>query len=282
LPPAVLTSAVALVLAVSTLAAQEAPRQEPDAYRVEGLRTGFCVQLLLDPAAVRKAFPGGYRPLAATQAGELHPAVSGVVKDQPEFAAWTPSRLCLYALDTLQGKDFTFADKKGRKPLLFGVWTAAAAPVAGGGRREVALLVLSNNGGLIHSAKTAGAKVQRAKLLIGKATVGEEDTILAPAADRFQVNIGKTVVTWDGRASSDSSRTAGQVQLAWAASAGRGGPAGGRLVLEPLWTRGMAGSFRVLGKDDFATALKASPIRFVGPQYERGGGSLQLIGSGKQ
>jgi hypothetical protein len=273
---------VALALAASGLAAQQDRRQEPDAYRLEGLRTGFCVQLLLDPAAVGKVFPGGYRPLAATQAGELHPAVSGVVKDQPEFAAWTPSRLCLYALDTLQGKDFTFADKKGRKPLLFGVWTAAAAPVAGGGRREVALLVLSNNERLIHSAKDAGAKVHRAKLVVGKAAVGEEDTLLAPPADRFQVKIGKTVVTWDGRASSDSSRTAGQVQVAWTAPTGRDDPAGGRLVLQPLWTRSMAGSFRVLGKDDFATALKASPIRFVGPEYERGGGSLQLVGSGKE
>jgi hypothetical protein len=153
---------VALALAASTLAAQDDRRPEPDTYRLEGLRTGFCVQLLLDPAAARKAIPEGYRPLATTQAGELHPAVSGVVKDQPEFAAWTPSRLCLYALDTLQGKDFTFADKKGRKPLLFGVWTAVAAPAAGGARGEVALLVLSNNGGFIQSAKTAGAKVNRA------------------------------------------------------------------------------------------------------------------------
>jgi hypothetical protein len=272
---------VALALAASPLAAQEGGRR-PDAYRLEGLRTGFCVQLLLDPAAVREDFPEGYRPIATAQAGELHPAVSGVVKGQPEFAAWTPSRLCLYALDTLHGKDVTFANKKGRKPLLFGVWTAAATPVAGGGRREVALLVVSNSEGLIHSAKVAGAKVHRAKLVIGKATVGEEDTILAPAADRFQVKIGKTVVTWDGRASSDSSRTAGQVEVAWAAPVGHGGPVGGRLVLEPLWTRGMAGSFRVLGKDDFAKALKASPIRFVGPQYERGGGTLQLVGSASE
>ncbi len=277
---------MALVLAVSTLAAQlaaqEKGRQEPEAYRLEGLRAGFCVQLLLDPAAARKAFPEGYRPLATTQAGELHPAVSGVVKDQPEFAAWTPSRLCLYALDTLHAKDFTWANKKGRKPLLFGVWTAAAGALAGGGRSEVALLVLSNNGRLIHSAKVAGAKVHQAKLVVGKAAVGEEDTILAPPADRFQVQVGKTVVTWDGRASSDSSRTAGQVEMAWTAPAARGGPAGGRLVLQPVWTRGVAGSFRVIGKDDFATALKTSPIHFVGPQYDHGGGSLQLIGSGRE
>jgi len=273
---------VAFVLAASTLAAQGSGRQEPGAYRLEGLRAGFCVQLLLDAATVRKALPEGYRPLTSTEAGELHPAVGGVVKDQPEFASWTPSRLCLYALDTLQTKDFTIADQKGRKPLLFGVWTAAAAEAAGGGRREVALLVLTNNERLIQSAKGAGAQVHQAKLVVGKVAPSGEDTVVAPAEDRFQVNVGKTVVTWDGRASSDSTRTAGQVEIAWTAVPGRRGPAGGRLVLRPVWSRGMIGSFRVTGKDDFAKGLKASPIHFVGPQYERGGGTLQLGGSARQ
>jgi hypothetical protein len=276
------TPAAAFVLAASTLAPQEGGGQEPKAYRLAGLRTGFCVQLLLDAATVQKALPEGYRPLAATQATELHPAVSGVVKAQPEFASWTPSRLCLYALDTLQTEDFTVADKKGRKPLLFGVWTAAAAEVVGGGRREVALLVLSNNERLIHSAKSAGAQVRQAKLVVGKVVPGEEDTVVVPAEHRFQVNVGKTVVTWDGRASSDSTRTTGQVEIAWAAAPGRRGPARGRLVLRPGWSRGMVGSFRVVGKDDVAKALKASPIHFVGPQYEQGGGTLQLGGSARQ
>jgi hypothetical protein len=268
---------VAFVLAGSALAAQEGGRQVPGAYGLGGLRAGFCVQLLLDPATVRKALPEGYRPLTATQAGELHPVVSGVVKGQPEFAAWIPSRLCLYALDTLEAKDFTYTNTKGRKPLLFGLWTAVAE-ATDGRRHEVALLLLSDNGRLIHSAKSAGAQVRKAKLLVGKVAPGEEDTIAWPAAERFQVNIGKTVVTWDGHASSDSTTTEGQVELIWTAAPDRRGHAGGRLVLRPLWSRGMVGSLRVNGKDDFATALKASPVHFAGPQYERGGGTLQLGG----
>jgi hypothetical protein len=272
---------VAFVLAGSALAAQESGRRDPGAYGLGGLRAGFCVQLLLDPATVRKALPEGYRPLTATQAGELHPVVSGVVKGQPEFAAWTPSRLCLYALDTLEAKDFTYINRKGRKPLLFGLWTAVAE-ATGGGRQEVALLLLRDNGRLIHSAKSAGAQVRRAKLLVGKVVPIEEDTIPSPPADRFQVNIGKTVVTWDGHASSDSTATGGQVELVWTAAPDRRGPVGGRLVLRPLWSRGMAGSLRVIGKDEFATALKASPVHFAGPQYERGGGTLQLGGAPRQ
>jgi hypothetical protein len=274
-------AALALVLAASTLPAQEKDHKPTEPYQLGGLRSAFCIQLLLDPAVARKATPGGYRPLTAGQAGELHPAVRGVVKDQPEFAAWTPSRFCLFALDTLRGNDFSFVSKNGRKPLLFGVWTATAAATVGGGQRDVALLVLSNNGHLVHYAKNAGAQVRGAKLVLGKAAAGEEDTLMVPPADRFQVNVGKTAVTWDGRPPTDSSRTAGRVDLAWNAGA-RSGPAGGRLVIQPLWTLGMAGSFRVIGKDDFAKALKTSPIHFVGPQYRGGGGSLQVIGAASE
>jgi hypothetical protein len=273
---------VAFVLAASTLPAQQSGPQDPGAYRLEGLRTGFCVQLLLDAETVRKALPEGFRPLTATQAGELHPVVSSVVKGQPEFASWTPSRLCLFAIDTLEAKDFTYTNRKGRKPLLFGVWTARAEAATGGGQREVALLVLSNNGRLIHSAKTAGAQVHQAKLLVGKVAPSEEDTIPLPAADRFQVSLGKTIVTWDGRAASDSTTTEGQVELAWTAAPDRHGPVTGRLALRPLWSRAMVGSLRVIGKDDFARALKASPVRFAGPQYERGGGTIQLGGVARQ
>ena len=47
-----------------------------------------------------------------------------------------------------------------------------------------------------------------------------------------------------------------------------------RLTLTPEWTKGMAGSLRVVGDDDFAEAVKASPIRFVGPAVMGGGGEF--------
>ena len=49
-----------------------------------------------------------------------------------------------------------------------------------------------------------------------------------------------------------------------------------RLALTPEWTKGMAGSLRVEGDDDFAKAVKASPIRFVGPAVMGGRGELAL------
>jgi hypothetical protein len=50
----------------------------------------------------------------------------------------------------------------------------------------------------------------------------------------------------------------------------------GDLVLTASWSRAMIGSLKVEGKDDLAKLLKASPIRFVGPVYQGGTGSLQF------
>jgi hypothetical protein len=154
--------------------------------------------------------------------------------------------------------------------------------MAGGVRRDVALLVLSNNDRLIHSAKAVGARVRRVNLSVGEVPHAEEDSVPLVKADRFQVNLGKTVLTWDGRASSDSTTRAGQVELGWIAAEERGGAGAGRLALRPLWSRAMIGSLRITGKDEVAKALKASPVHFVGPQYERGSGTLELGGAPRQ
>ena len=47
-----------------------------------------------------------------------------------------------------------------------------------------------------------------------------------------------------------------------------------RLVLRPQWTKAMVGSLRIEGSDDFADAIKASPVRFVAPAILGGGGEL--------
>ena len=72
-------AAVALASAAS-LRAQEA---DPE-WQLEGLRIGFCIQLLLDPAsdAVR-SLPTGYRAVAASDAKDLHPSLRDVITARP-------------------------------------------------------------------------------------------------------------------------------------------------------------------------------------------------------
>ena len=47
-----------------------------------------------------------------------------------------------------------------------------------------------------------------------------------------------------------------------------------RLQLNPEWTQPMVGSLQIEGDDDFARAVKGSPIRFVGPAMLGGTGEL--------
>lgn len=268
--------AVLLGLAAAARLAWAAPlgaqTAEPD-WRLAGLRTGFCVHLLVHPASeALEELPAGYRPLPASEATDLHLSLRGVVKGQPEFASWSPSRLCIHAVDTIRTSDFTLADQSGRRPQLIAYWTVTAT-APGGGVGEVLLDLFSNSGRLIRSARLAGQPVQEARLLMGK--VPEEDQNGVPSSDdRVQVKVGKTLVTWDGRLVGDSASVQAPIATAWTSAAARGGVAVGVLTLAPSYSGAMAGALKVEGKGALAKALKTSPTRFAGPAYWGGVGTI--------
>jgi hypothetical protein len=275
-----LASVLALVAAVQLAATASLTAQQDEAegktWRLEGLRKVFCVQLLMDPAAAAlKDLPSGYQPVPASEATDLHVSLRSVVDGQPEFAAWSPSRLCFDAVDTIRTDEFTLGDKSGRHPQLFATWTVLAAG-PGGPPGDVALKLFSNSDRLIRSARLAGQAVREARLLVGLVPVEDENGV--PSSDeRFQVKVGKTTITWDGRAARDSAALKEPVRRSWAVTSTRGGGiAIGEIVLSPGYQRAMAGSLKVDGKDDFAKALRASPTRFAGPAYVGGGGSISF------
>lgn len=203
-------AAAALTAATGTLSAQ-GPVPDEKAWVLKGLRTAFCIQFLMDSASdALEDLPPGYRPVPASEAADLHLALRGVVQEQPEFAAWSPSRLCFEAVDTVQTAEFTLADRSGRHPQLFATWTVlAAAP--GGPAGDVALRLFANSDRLIRSARLAGQKVREARVAVGLVPSEDEDGV--PSADeRFQVKVGGTTVTWDG----PQSRERAVVREPWA------------------------------------------------------------------
>ena len=130
-----------------------------------------------------------------------------MVDGQPEFAAWSPSRLCFDAVDTVHTDEFTVADRSGRHPQLFASWTVlAAAPGSPPG--DVALELYSNSGRLIRAARLAGQIVREARVVVGLVPA-EDDNGVPSSEERFQVKMGKTIVTWDGSAARDSNAVAG-------------------------------------------------------------------------
>jgi hypothetical protein len=268
--------AAALALVAVPLSAQKDSAGD-EVWRLNGLRNGFCVLLLVDPQFVSGRLPAGLRLIPAEEADDLHPALKSQLQSQPELGTWSASHLCFYAVDTIQTDDYVLGDKSGRKPQLFALWTVSASEAASGAKRDAALLVLATSERLIRSGRQAGQVIRAVQAKLGK--VPEVDENGVPSSDdRFQVKVGKTFVTWDGRQVSDSAEATGSMAVKWAAAgSGKGkGKGNGSLLLTPLWASPMVGSLKVEGKDDLARALKASPVRFVGPLYRGGGGEVRL------
>ncbi len=242
-------------------------------WRIEGLRTGFCVQLLIDPGQLDVAIPRDARPLRADAVNDLNPVLRTMISNQPEFAAWTPSRLCLYYMETVDVGPLRVSERDPGKAPMIGVWSLAAVDAAGGARRDVVLRMFTNTGRLERAGQVSGLDLRKVRSTV-RDLDNEDDASAPPIGIRYQVKLGKSVLTWDGRRVGDSTRAEGSQSTEWRADSRRRGQMNARLTLTPEWSKAMVGSLWVEGEDGFANAIKASPIRFVGPAMLGGGGEL--------
>lgn len=255
--------------AAAPVVAQARPEsREGPVWTIEGLRTGQCIRFLLDPTLAPRALLGDARLLPASQDQALHPALRSVIDGQPEFAAWTPSSLCLYYEDALNLGGRRISGKDPRKRQMIGLWTVAASERGGGARRDVVLNFFGIGGRLVQLAGFTRVKLREAQSSVSKVPDGENEL--------FDLKIGKTRLMWNGRAVGDSTRVEHPIQESWLAQGTQGMLWRVQATLRPEWSRPLVGVLRVEGKDDLAKALKASPIRFVGPLYQGGGGELRF------
>ena len=258
---------------VPLLAQKGGPGEE--VWRLGGLRQGFCVLLLVEPEFASRSIPTDLRLVPAGEAEDLHPALKSELQNQPDLGRWSPSHLCFYAADTIQTGDYVLRDKRGLKPQVFGLWTVSAVETGSGAKRDAALLLLATSGRLVRSGHLAGQVIREAEARLGKVPEVDQDGIPS-SDDRFQVKVGKTVVTWDGRQASDSAEATGSVEVSWASTASGPGKGRGSLTLSPRWASPMIGALKVEGKDGLAKALQGSPVRFVGPLYRGGDGEVRF------
>jgi len=231
------------------------------------------VQLLVDPRNLDVTIPTAARPLRADAIDDLEPVLRRVISNQPDFASWTPSRLCLYYMETVDVGSLRVSERDLNKAPMIGVWDLAAADAGGGVRRDVVLRLFTNTGRLERAGQVNGLDLRKVRSTVREID-NEDDPSAPPIGIHYQLKLGKTLLIWDGRRVSDSIPTNGPLSREWRADSRRRGPMTARLTLTPKWTKAMAGSLRVEGDDDFAEAIKASPIRFVGPAVLGGGGEL--------
>ena len=165
------------------------------------------------------------------------------------------------------------SERNPEKAPMVGVWSLSATEGAGKSARDVALRLFTNNGRLERAAEVSGLDLRKVDSEV-RSIPNENDAKAPPIGIRRSVKLNKTLLTWEGRQVDDSTRANGAVTILWRADSKRRGTMTARLALTPEWTKGMAGSLRVEGNDDFAEAVKASPIRFVGPAVMGGRGEL--------
>jgi len=266
-------AAVSVLATTAPLRGQD--KQGQTTWELKGLRSGFCVQLLLNPTSeLLEELPKGYHAVPASAATGLHISLRSVIEGQPEFGGWSPSQVCFTTVDTIRTKEFSLKDGSGRHPQLLVLWTVLAAGPSGG-PQDVALDLFANSDRLIRSAREAGQDVHDAKATIGK--VPAEDVNGVPSTeDRFQVKLGGTTMTWDGHLAGDRVPTSRPVEIRWAASGERGAVVTGTLTWRAEYSRAMAGSLTIDGNKALAKALRESPTRFAGPAFRGGGGEVVL------
>jgi hypothetical protein len=265
----VLGTVVAACCFASLLCAQAQPQpNEADTWRLQGLRNGYCVRFLVEPEAATRQLTGGFTALRAQQDSTLHPALQQVIRSQPEFASWTPSKLCLYYLDAVQVGKRRIAEHDPRNYELIGVWTLAAQEQGTGTRRDLVLDMFASQSNLLNAAELAHVRLHE----IHSSYSGPPDTTL----NVYNLKIGKTQVTWAGRPVGDSTRVRQPQLERWSVAGLHGGVKTAELLISPAWSRGVVGSLSVEGKGDLSKLLRGSPIRFVGPLYRGGTGELRF------
>lgn len=237
-------------------------------WRLQGLRSGYCVRFLIEPEEATKKQKPGLVPIAAQQDSSIHPALNRVIRNQPEFAAWVPSRVCFYFMDAVDIGKHRIRARDRRSSQMIGVWTLAARERQGGARRDIALELYSSRSGLLRAAEIAQVRMQEADAAVSRLA----DT----TADSYSIKVRKNLLVWQGRATGDSSRVEQSLEERWWVNGLRTSVGSARLLLKPAWSWSLVGSLRVEGKGDLAQALKASPIRFVGPLYRGGSGELRF------
>jgi hypothetical protein len=269
-----LALAAAAGLGPPPVAAQEKDDENLNrVWRIQGLQAGYCVQLLVEPGKLDVAIPPGTRPIRADSMEDLSPILRNVITHQPEFASWTPSKICMYYMQSVDVGALTVNERDPAKSPMVGVWSIAAAEGAGKTARDVALRLFTNSGRLERAAEVSGLDLRKVESEV-RAIPNENDASAPPVGVRRAVRIHRTQLIWEGRQVDDSTKADSTVTTVWRADSKRRGPMTARLALRPTWTKGMAGSLRVEGEDDFARAVKASPVRFVGPAVMGGGGEL--------
>lgn len=252
-------------LAVTAVTAPLAAQADEQLWRFVDAQGGSCIWYLADPALAPDLVPAGtpLRPASAT--ASLPEVLLRLVQDEPRFAEWVPGVFCvgLFAAAAADGEP-TGTMRSGRPLLVTVSALAAASPYGQDAGWQLASLGV-DAGSLDRVAERAWVAVREPEHRVRTGVEGEDT--------QWELSLDGLRLIWSGHPSGEvrvgSTRTmsfgyAGNRNSTWLVE----------LRSAPTGEQNQLGALRVEGRSPLANALKASPIRAMGPLAT--GGELTL------
>lgn len=233
-------------------------------------RGSYCVHLLIAPREAADLALKGQRPVAARDYALLLPALRRVISDEPEYADWVPSQVCLwFTRGVTIGKRLYDRADGGKKQLAIFWWgLAATGDRLGAGPGLSQIVLATNNSGLKRQMELAFIQMERIE--INRDSVAESDDEL------YRLRLDRTDVFFSGHPRPDSTLTVGPVQHRWAVRGDANRVWQVEFSAYPTTISLLPGAFRFQGRGKLAEALAASPIRLVGTMLEGGTGWMKF------
>ncbi len=258
-----LLASVGLLGAVAAPALAQAPAGPGYLWSFTGVEFSACVDFLVEPTLAGRQLDPGYQVIPAASFGALTPVLRREIEGDTVHAAWVPSRVCF-----IEGPQVTIGDnlltpeKKMEGQEVVGYWAIAARRADGSPSSDQWFVAQFWTNDWRLRKQTEAQFIPVGMLKRSRRPIPESNR------HRYEIKIGKTVLSWDGQlagrdstAASDPGQSSlifqGTRSIQWKAA----------VSSQPIWTRTLPGVFRVEGKDDLAVALRASPIRMFGPMY---------------
>jgi hypothetical protein len=261
---------LALLVAAGRLPAQS--RQAGQEWGFQNVRAAWCVHYLMDREEADKAMPRQFRPVAASEFPGLSPALSNLIKGEPEYAGWVPAEFCAYHFDQATIGDQTLGeagDASGGSQFL-GAWLIGAqlssVPSVPEKPTYFVATLRTPNWRFIRLAETSFITMDYAVPSLGKVPESTDD--------RYRVTMGRTIITWDGHLAGDSATASSPTEQVWWALSSRGAPMHGQVKIQTEKGQAAVGTLQIAGNDALAKSLRASPIRMVGPISWGGSGTF--------
>lgn len=273
--------ALATLLGSTSLAAQTPAAAPGEMARITwnlgAASSGWCVHFLSEPKEAGKELIAGRRPVPASSAEGIHPALKRAITDEPNFADWIPSELCTYTLASVTVGPKTYERGDKGVPLTISFWGIATTVDQAPWDGEVFLKAAGSNSYALARA------MQVERLPMEKISV-ELKPIRGNEEDQIQITkFNSATIQFTGHFNPDTTGAAvgerkivgllpGPIQSKWTST----------ISYQPEKIGTMAGSLQVFGTRGLAKLLNQSPIRLIGPAFTGGSGTAVYVRTGEK